>query len=260
LKDIFELCIGGKDTKRTIDYRCALIVVSNQLRGSVNPKVQLLLDTLVEIQEVAYNSEEHRTPRSVLRCHNLTWRHAMLCRSVIGFSLKQMSTRKFYGNYYHNIAHAPIQNRLISGRSANTEEQERVLNSINNITRMTSSNHPEHIIGNVFIRVQAEKELKAEQPSTSDTQEAHVSKLASSLPNFGNTVIPKQMLVSNFRPWQAHFERICDFLLAGEGIWLEHATMVTLCFFMQREILKQFFKDRPCTISAPATLKKRKLT
>ncbi len=45
----------------------------------------------------------------------------------------------------------------------------------------------EHIIGNVFIRVQAEKELKAEQPSTSDTQEAFVSKLASSLPNFGNS-------------------------------------------------------------------------
>ena len=84
---------------------------------------------------------------------------------------------------------------------------------------MTSSNHPEHIIGNVFIRVQAEKELKAEQPSISDTQEAHVSKLASSLPNFGNTVISKQMLVSNFRPWQTHLERICDFLLAGEGIW-----------------------------------------
>ena len=53
LKAILEFCIGGKDTKRTIDYRCALIVVSNQLRGSVNPKVQLLLDTLVEIQEVA---------------------------------------------------------------------------------------------------------------------------------------------------------------------------------------------------------------
>ncbi len=220
LKAILELCIGGKDTKRTIDYRCALIAVSNQLQSSVNSKVQLLLDTLVEIQEIAYNSEEHRTPRSVLRFHNLTWHHAMLCKSVIGFSLKQMSIRKFYGNYFHNITtHAPIQNRLISGRSANTEEQERVFNSINNITRMTSSNHPEHIIGNVFIRVQAEKELKVEQPSTSDTQEAYVSKLASSLPNFGNTVIPKQMLAKNYRPWQAHLERICDFLLAGEGIW-----------------------------------------
>ena len=108
----------------------------------------MLLDTLVEIQEIAYKSEQHRTPRSVLRFHNLTWHRAMLCRSVIRFSLKQMSTRKFYGNYFHNItAHAPIQNRLISSRSANTEEQERVCNSINNITRTTPSNHPDHIIG-----------------------------------------------------------------------------------------------------------------
>ncbi len=28
LKAVLELCIGGKDTKRTIDYHCALIVVS----------------------------------------------------------------------------------------------------------------------------------------------------------------------------------------------------------------------------------------
>jgi hypothetical protein len=121
LKAVLELCIGGKDTKRTIDYRCALIVVSNQLRGSVNQVVQLLLDTLVEIQEIAYSSEAQRTPRSVLRFHNLTWHHAKLCKSVIGFSLKQMTTQKFYSNHFHNItAHAPIQNRLISGISAQT--------------------------------------------------------------------------------------------------------------------------------------------
>ena len=27
------------------------------------------------------------------------------------------------------------------------------------------------------------------------------------------------MLVRNARPCQAHLERICDFLLVGEGIW-----------------------------------------
>ena len=211
---------GGKETKRTVDYRCALIMVSNQVRGFVDTTVQLLLDTLAEIQEIAYSSDAQRTPRSVLRLHNLTWYHGMLCRSVIRFSLKQMTTRKFYGNYFHNItSHAPIQNRLISGRSAYTEEQERVFTTINHITRMTSSYHPDHVIGNVFIRVQAEKDLKSLQPSISDTQEAHVTKLASSLPKFGNTVIPNQMLTRNSRVWQAHLERISDFLLAGGGIW-----------------------------------------
>ena len=110
LKAVLELSIGGKETKRTVDYRCALIMVSNQVRGFVNTTVQLLLNTLVEIQEIAYSSDAQRTPRSVLRLHNLTWYHGMLCRSVIGFSLKQMTTRKFYGNYFHNItSHAPFR-------------------------------------------------------------------------------------------------------------------------------------------------------
>ena len=38
--------------------------------------------------------------------------------------------------------------RLICGKSCNVEEQERVFNTITNITKTTSSNHPSHIIGN----------------------------------------------------------------------------------------------------------------
>ena len=62
LKALLDLCIGAKETKRTIDFRCALIVVSNHLRGSVNSMVQHLFDTLVEIQEIAYSPEAKRTP------------------------------------------------------------------------------------------------------------------------------------------------------------------------------------------------------
>jgi hypothetical protein len=81
------------------------------------------------------------------------------------------------------------------------------------------------------------------------------TKLASSLPNFENTVIPKQMLIRNPRFWQAHLERICDFLLAGDGIWWRNLKMVILSFFMQREILMLFLKDQPYTIFAQATSK-----
>ncbi len=159
LNALIELCLRGKETKRAFDYRCALILISNQIRHKINAQAQLLLDTLVEIQEIAYNSDAQRTPRSVLRLHHLTWYHAMLCRRVIGnFNLKKLTVRKFYGTYFHNItSHAPIQNRLISGRSANTEEQERVFNAITNITRTTSSFHGNHIIANIFVRLQAEK-------------------------------------------------------------------------------------------------------
>ena len=222
LNALIEFCMGGKETKRAFDYRCALILISNQIRGKINPKAQLLLDTLVEIQEIAYNSEAQRTPRSILRFHNLTWYHAMLCRMVIGFRLKKLSMRKFYGTYFHNItSHAPIQNRLISGRSANTEEQERIFNAITNITRTTSSFHPDHVVSNILVRLQAEKDFSTNQhhASSVEKQQAHVSKLASSLPGFPNTVIPKDILVNHPSSWQAHLERISDFLLVGKGFW-----------------------------------------
>ena len=221
LNAIIDFCIGGKETKRAVDYRCALILISNRIRHKINAQAQLLLDTLVEIQELAYNSEAQRTPRSVLRFHNLTWYHAMLCQLIIGFKLKKLTVCKFYGTYFHNItSHAPVQNRLISGRSANTEEQERVFNAITNITRTTSSFHGNHIIANILVRLQAEKHLSANHhASTVEKQQAHVSKLASTLPQFSNTIIPKDMMVKHPSSWQAHLERISDFLLAGKGVW-----------------------------------------
>ena len=122
---------------------------------------------------------------------------------------------------HHITSHAPIQNRLISGRSANTEEQERIFNAITNITRTASSFHPDHVVSNILVRVQAEKDFSTNQhhASSVEKQQAHVSKLASSLPSFLNTVIPKDMLVNHPLSWQAHLERISDFLLVGKGFW-----------------------------------------
>ena len=130
------------------------------------------------------------------------------------FPIEKLTVRKFYGTYFYNItSHAPIQNRLISGRSANTEEQERIFNAITNITCTTSSFRADHIIPNILLRLQAEKGLSAHNhASTVEKQHAHVSKLASSLPNFPNTIIPKDMLVDHPSFWQAHLERISDFL------------------------------------------------
>ena len=57
LNTLIEFCSEGKETKRAFDYRCFLIMISNQIRDKINSQAQLLLDTLVEIQEIAYNSE-----------------------------------------------------------------------------------------------------------------------------------------------------------------------------------------------------------
>ena len=125
-----------------------------------------------------------------------------------------------------------MQHRLINGKACNVEQQERISNTLterhamlNNkngyliLSKTTSSYHPSHIIGNIFIRLQAEKEMQAFQGAQDSRQEATVSKLATSLPAYGNTIIPKMLTEKHIRSWQAHLERISDFLLAGEGIW-----------------------------------------
>ncbi len=39
------------------------------------------------------------------------------------------------------------------------------------------------------------------------------------------------MLAKNYRPWQAHLKQICDFLLAGEGIWWRTCNNGDIHFF-----------------------------
>ncbi len=143
------------------------------------------------------------------------------------FSFEKTNCPQFYGTYFHNItSHSPIQNLLaeISGRSANTEEQERIFNTIKNITRTTSSFHPDHIISNILVQLQAEKDLAARhKASLVQKQQDYVSKLASSLPNLPNTVIPREILVNHPSSWQAHLERISDFLLVCKGFWWDES-------------------------------------
>ena len=80
-----------------------LIILSNSMRSKLPKDAQLFLDTLVKIQEGAYAQAAARTARAVLQLHNLTWYHGILCWQVIGFKLKILTTRKFYGSYYHNV-------------------------------------------------------------------------------------------------------------------------------------------------------------
>ena len=127
--------------------------------------------------------------------------------------------RKFYGTYLHDLTtHAPIQLRIVSGHSSNAEEEECTFNTVKFITNTTSSYHPGHIISIIFIRLQAEEQLGRSEYSV-EKQQSVVSRLAHSLPLQRNTRIPKTLIKKHSSKWQAHLERISDFLLPGEGVW-----------------------------------------
>ena len=63
--------------------------------------------------------------------------------------------------YQHNLlVHAPLQYRLVSGASINCEDEERIFNSIKDITQSTTNNKPGHVIGNLIVRQEVESACK----------------------------------------------------------------------------------------------------
>ena len=160
------------------------------MRGTASAGAQNLLDTPVDMQDILYKGDESRSPRLILRYHNSSRYHHILCENLVGFKPEKMTMRKFYGTYLHALtAHAPVQLCIVSGRYSNAEEK-RTFNTVKSITDTTSSYRPGHIIRNIFIRLQAE-----EQPGRSEysveKQQSVVSRLAHSLPLQRNTRFPK---------------------------------------------------------------------
>ena len=130
-----------------------------------------LVDTLVEICEILYADRESRSPRSVLRLHNLSFIHCRLCVRLF-YRPKAISKRK----YFHSLTtHAPILNRMIGLRSLNDELQERAFGQANVICKTTSNYHPDHIISNIIVRFQVEG--NKEKESLLLQQNSIVSKL-----------------------------------------------------------------------------------
>ena len=122
------LTILKKDTIRGVDYRKATILLSNALdKVCHNSNFFCLFNTAVQISEALYSSETDRCQRAILRFHNVTFQHAVLCTDMF-HTPKSISRRKMFGRYFHSLStHAPIIYRQVAVRSLNTELQERLL-------------------------------------------------------------------------------------------------------------------------------------
>ena len=71
-------------------------------------------------------------------------------------NLKSLTSRKLFGMYYHSIVkHAPIQFRLFSGRTANTEKEEAMFTATKKDTNNSSNFHPNNVMKNIIIQAQA---------------------------------------------------------------------------------------------------------
>ncbi|XP_057308110.1 uncharacterized protein LOC130645997 [Hydractinia symbiolongicarpus] len=208
---------GSKDKVRGSDYRLSSIVVYQSMQSTCRKEIKELLYTLMELVRLSYLKSQKRSPRIILRLHNISFQHAMLCQDLFGHNLKSMSTQKLYGIYYHGLTtHLAEVSRIISPSSLHTENEEQLFSKINQISLRTSARSLESIRDNSIIRIQAEQKFIAKECSRKSTNTSKISK-------FSESVLDEKRSCFNInlplRKYQAHLERIADFLLYGNGVW-----------------------------------------
>ena len=88
----------------------------------------------------------------------ITFYHALLLKIHLQGNIKSMTSRRFFGLYYHSLVkHSPEQYRIFSGRLANTEKEKANFNFVKKATNLASNHHPANVIANAMIRMEARK-------------------------------------------------------------------------------------------------------
>jgi len=106
--------------------------------------------------------------------------------------------------------------------------QECLFGQAEQITKATSNQRPDHAINNTLIRMQEEAKANTSNPLA--MQESEISKLAQALPPKTNTIIPNSWIRSTTTQYQAHLERISNYLKFGPSVWWK-ATHDSIEFF-----------------------------
>ena len=220
-----EASYNARGQNRGCDCREVLILLCRKFRinqQSTTKNLQMVFNTLAELCKILYQRDHERCPKQVLRLHNYSFLHAIAVRRLIGTPVK-LTMRRMYGRHYHALAtHAPILNRIICLRSINTENEERCFNTLKSITNQTSNRKPEHVITNGFLHLQAEQQTHVSQQHYAE-EESRISSLTNKLDQQPNSLIPISYILKFPDYFQAHLERISDFLLPGQGVWWDVA-------------------------------------
>lgn len=189
-----------------------ILLALQELRA--DKKLIKLMRTLVEITEILYSSYAKRTSQAVLRSHNITFVHGKLCTKLF-HTPKTMTRQKMFGCYFHALTcHAPILYCIICLRSMKAEMQKQMFGECKAITKPTSKPHcHRHLLC-------VQEQFRSMCTSSSlKPQESEITKLACTLGTKSHIVIPQEWLHNTPHQYQAHLERMSDFLLSCPGSW-----------------------------------------
>ena len=85
-----EAVLSTKEKLRGSDYRLCCVVLALHLANNCRLTIRRLLYTLAELCELLYAPAEKRTPRFILRLHNVAFSHMIAVRKV--FKVPQVLT------------------------------------------------------------------------------------------------------------------------------------------------------------------------
>ena len=136
------------DTMTGAKCRVCLIELFFCLRKlNVSSEILLLVETAVRISAILYMFEEHRNPRNILRLYNLIWFHHELCNTLITTFHGGLKYTTLFGTYLHAlVVHAPEQLEIVSLRSVDTENHERLFEQVRRSATAASNRHPQNVL------------------------------------------------------------------------------------------------------------------
>lgn len=141
-----------------------------------------------------------------------------LCKDLFS-TPKKLTKSKMFGHYLRAItAHSPTQHELASLRSLNTENQERLFGQARSIAESCTNHHPENVIPQVMLRLQAKQEQHVAMLSV-ERGDSQVSHIAKNMPPLPGMSVKQSFLKQRQDSWQLHLQKISPFLTAGEGVW-----------------------------------------
>ena len=132
-------------------------------------------------------------------------------------NLKSLTSRKLFGVYYHSIVkHAPIQFRLFSGRTANTEKEEAMFTAMKRDTNNSSNFHPDNVMKNIIIRAQARNKI---EHTSRKSNQSYLYNLYSPIKlQLQNSLVSYHWIKRYPFEFQCLLQRQADFLLE-EHLW-----------------------------------------
>ena len=180
-----------------------------------------MVQLLAEVTGILYARAANRTPRMGLHLSLALWRHYCYLHELFK-SLNTVTLGTLYGGYFHNVLHSPLQLMLVSLRSTNTENLERLQRTARRIGKTITSRRASEVPRTVRPRGQAE--LKGELHQATEKKETGLSRLGQELPPVRNTILERKLLrdVGMNANFEGLLKTISLFLRCGKGVWWDY--------------------------------------